>query len=360
MSPDTGQVQVHVGTHPVAGTCEPASLDHHAGQPGVVRFVERLRSGEQIESGAPAHTPGGEQVPGVCGQEEVAIEGREHRTAGRRIVVRAPHADDQIAYSPRRESARKRRERVHRLSDASPSTGDVPRRRAPCEPSPCWRRTRCTALLRDEGFAVGSLVRARLRPANRAPDPRISTSPLPTVPPPFPLSRTRSVLRHRRHSVNPIEPVSNTPVPAPTPAAASKHFPLFGGVFQPDCIHTRYPERPRDAPNAPHPVEATRTARPFTPRADSGFAGSDPRNRPERLRPIHAAPGRFAARRDRRRRNSREGSRPSGQCPAKVRIESMTISTGPSSSHGSRSSRMPSCEPIRGGTMSSPMMIAMP
>ena len=49
-----------------------------------------------------------------------------------------------------------------------------------------------------------------------------------------------------------------------------------------------------------------------------------------------------------------------GQCPARVRIESMRISTGVRISHGNRSSFMPICMPMRGGTTSSPMMMAMP
>ena len=72
--------------------------------------------GEQLESAAPAHTPRNEQVPGVRGQEEVTIERHQHRTAGRRIVVRAPHADDHVPYALRREGAGKRSEPIHGLT----------------------------------------------------------------------------------------------------------------------------------------------------------------------------------------------------------------------------------------------------
>ena len=49
-----------------------------------------------------------------------------------------------------------------------------------------------------------------------------------------------------------------------------------------------------------------------------------------------------------------------GQCPEKVRMVSMRISTGVSSTHGSRSSFIPICVPMRGGTTSNPIMMAMP
>ena len=65
--------QIHVGPHSVAGTCERASLDHRAGQRGISRFIKRFRPREQLESAAPAHTPRNEQVPGVRGQEEIAV-----------------------------------------------------------------------------------------------------------------------------------------------------------------------------------------------------------------------------------------------------------------------------------------------
>ena len=61
-----------------------------------------------------------------------------------------------------------------------------------------------------------------------------------------------------------------------------------------------------------------------------------------------------------RKLTSRAGPRRRGQRPARVRIESMRMSTGVRISHGSRSSFMPICMPMRGGTMSSPMMMAMP
>ena len=186
IEPTHHQRQVHVGTHPVAGAGERASLDHRARALGVLRFVKRLRSGEQIESVVSAHTPGNEEIPRVRGQEQVAIEGREHRAAGWRVVVRAANPDHQVAYSLRRERTGKRGEPVHRFSVASPNSGDVPRRRAPGEPSSCRCRTRCSALLRDEGFADGSRGRARPGAANRPPDLPVSSSRLPNVPPPFP------------------------------------------------------------------------------------------------------------------------------------------------------------------------------
>ena len=62
----------------------------------------------------------------------------------------------------------------------------------------------------------------------------------------------------------------------------------------------------------------------------------------------------------RRGRDLREDVGHPPQCPARVRTESMRISTGVRISHGSRSSFIPICAPMRGGTMSSPMMMAMP
>ena len=178
--------QIHVGPHPVAGTCERASLDHRAGQRGIARFIKRFRPGEQLESAAPAHTPRNEQVPGVRGQEEIAIERHQHRTAGRRIVVRAPHADDHVPYALRREGAGKRSEPIHGLSAASPNSGGVPRRRERDEPSSCRHRTRCRESLRDERCAGGSQVRVSTRMGNRSPDSPESSCPLPNVQPLLP------------------------------------------------------------------------------------------------------------------------------------------------------------------------------
>ena len=77
------------------------------------------------------------------------------------------------------------------------------------------------------------------------------------------------------------------------------------------------------------------------------WIGDSPVEEPTRLQPREPIAGNFGP-----------GCR--GQCPARVRIASMMTSTGVSSTHGSRLIFIPRCRPMRGGTMSSATMTAMP